>query len=200
MVNSAGDYFFCHRYKSRSMRVIETKLRGCFILEPTIFEDDRGYFYESFNKIKFQKLTGATGDFVQDNQSKSNYGVVRGLHQQLGEFAQAKLVRVLEGKVLDVAVDVRKGSPTYGEHIAVELSAENNKQIYIPRGFLHGFAVLSDSATFFYKCDNMYNKDAEYGINPLDATLNIDWQIDVDDMILSNKDKNAPSFNVLFAK
>ena len=199
-MNSAGDYFFWHPYKSRSMNVIETKLKGCFILEPTIFEDDRGYFYESFNKTKFEKLTGATGNFVQDNQSKSSYGVVRGLHQQIGEFAQAKLVRVLEGKVLDIAVDVRDGSPTFGQHIAVELSAENNRQMYIPRGFLHGFAVLSDSATFFYKCDNMYNKDAENGLNPLDATLNIDWQIEADKMILSEKDKLAPSFKDLFEK
>ena len=169
-------------------------------MEPTIFADGRGYFYESFNKAKFEKLTGATGDFVQDNQSKSSYGVVRGLHQQVGEFAQAKLVRVLEGKVLDIAVDVRDGSPTFGQHIAVELSAENNRQMYIPRGFLHGFAVLSDSATFFYKCDNMYNKDAENGVNPLDSTLNIDWQIERDKMILSEKDKQAPSFKDLLEK
>lgn len=167
---------------------------------PTIFEDGRGYFYESFNKTKFEKLAGATGDFVQDNQSKSNYGVVRGLHQQVGEFAQAKLVRVLEGKVLDVAVDFREGSPTFGQHVAVELSAENNKQMYIPRGFLHGFAVLSESATFFYKCDNVYDKKSENGVNPLDSTLNIDWQIDVAEIILSDKDKEAPSFNDLFKK
>ncbi|TCV10458.1 dTDP-4-dehydrorhamnose 3,5-epimerase [Sphingobacterium alimentarium] len=176
------------------MKVIETKLKGCFIIEPTIFEDIRGYFYESFNKSKFEALTGMSSEFVQDNQSKSLYGVVRGLHQQLGEYAQAKLVRVLEGKVLDVAVDVREGSTTYGEHVAVELSAENNKQMYIPRGFLHGFAVLSKTATFFYKCDNQYNKEAEDGVHPLDATLAIDWTLPQEHIILSEKDKVARPF------
>lgn len=176
------------------MKVIETKLKGCFIIEPTIFEDSRGYFYESFNKSKFEALTGMPSEFVQDNQSKSVYGVVRGLHQQLGEYAQAKLVRVLEGKVLDVAVDVREGSPTYGEHVAVELSAENNKQMYIPRGFLHGFAVLSETATFFYKCDNEYNKGAEDGVYPFDETLAIDWKLPQEHIILSEKDKVARPF------
>jgi len=176
------------------MKAIETKLKGCFILEPTIFEDSRGYFFEAFSKAKFEELTGANTDFEQDNQSKSSYGVVRGLHQQIGEHAQAKLVRVLEGKVLDVAVDVREGSPTYGEHIAVELSAENNRQLYIPRGFLHGFAVLSETATFFYKCDNVYNKASEDGVHPLDSTLAVDWQIPLDQIILSDKDKEARAF------
>ena len=176
------------------MKAIETKLKGCFILEPTIFEDSRGYFFEAFSKAKFEDLTKANSDFVQDNQSKSSYGVVRGLHQQIGEFAQAKLVRVLEGKVLDVAVDVREGSPTYGEHVAVELSAKNNRQLYIPRGFLHGFSVLSDTATFFYKCDNVYNKASEDGVHPLDKTLAIDWQIPFDKIILSDKDRDARAF------
>lgn len=176
------------------MKVTETKLKGCFILEPTIFEDSRGYFFESFNKFKFEQLTEVSADFVQDNQSKSDYGVVRGLHRQVGEFAQAKLVRVLEGSVLDVAVDVREGSPTFGQYVAVELSADNNKQMYIPRGFLHGFAVLSETATFFYKCDNVYNKDSEDGVHPLDQTLAIDWKLPLERIILSEKDIEARPF------
>ncbi|WP_159634808.1 dTDP-4-dehydrorhamnose 3,5-epimerase [Sphingobacterium composti Ten et al. 2007 non Yoo et al. 2007] len=176
------------------MKVLETKLKGCFILEPTVFEDSRGYFFEAFSKRKFEELTGASSNFVQDNQSKSSYGVVRGLHQQVGEYAQAKLVRVLEGKVLDVAVDVRIDSPTYGEHLTIELSAENNRQLYIPRGFLHGFAVLSETATFFYKCDNVYNKESEDGVHPLDDTLAVDWQIPLDLIILSEKDREARPF------
>lgn len=176
------------------MKAIETKLKGCFIIEPSVFQDSRGYFFESYNQIKFEELTGLNPVFLQDNQSKSSYGVIRGLHQQTGEFAQAKLVRVLEGKVLDIAVDVREGSETYGEYVAVELSEENNRQLFIPRGFLHGFAVLSDSATFFYKCDNVYNKESEDGVNPLDQTLAVDWQVPLEDMILSDKDKNARSF------
>lgn len=176
------------------MKAIETKLKGCFIIEPSVFQDSRGYFFESYNQIKFEELTGLNPVFLQDNQSKSSYGVIRGLHQQTGEFAQAKLVRVLEGKVLDIAVDVRESSETYGEYVAVELSEENNRQLFIPRGFLHGFAVLSDSATFFYKCDNVYNKESEDGVNPLDQTLAVDWQVPLEDMILSDKDKNARSF------
>ncbi|WP_185213181.1 dTDP-4-dehydrorhamnose 3,5-epimerase [Sphingobacterium mizutaii] len=176
------------------MKAIETILKGCFIIEPSVFQDSRGYFFESYNQIKFEELTGLNPVFLQDNQSKSSYGVIRGLHQQTGEFAQAKLVRVLEGKVLDIAVDVREGSETYGEHVAVELSEENNRQLFIPRGFLHGFAVLSDSATFFYKCDNVYNKESEDGVNPLDQTLAVDWEVPLEDMILSEKDKNARSF------
>lgn len=170
------------------MQVEETELKGCFILNPTIVEDERGYFFESFNQKKFEQLTGAHGNFVQDNQSKSSYGVVRGLHAQRGEFAQAKLVRVLSGKVLDVAVDIRPDSSTYGKHVAVELSAENKKQLYVPRGFLHGFSVLSESVEFFYKCDNFYNKDAEYGVIYNDKDLNIDWQVPASSMLLSAKD------------
>ena len=176
------------------MTYTETKLKGCFILEPTVFEDERGYFFESFNERKLAAILGYTPYFVQDNQSKSQFGVVRGLHLQAGEHAQAKLVRVVEGKVLDVAVDVRPGSPTFGQHVAVELSAENKKQLFVPRGFLHGFSVLSENAVFFYKCDNNYHKDAEDGVNPLDPELAVDWQIPAEQMILSPKDQEAQSF------
>lgn len=176
------------------MNVIETKLKGCFIIEPTVFEDERGYFFESYNENNFEKILGYKPTFVQDNQSKSSYGVVRGLHMQAGEHSQAKLVRVLEGTVNDVVVDIRPGSETYGQSISVELSAENKKQLFIPRGFLHGFSVISDTATFFYKCDNGYNKASEDGVNPLDKNLAIDWKIPVDKMILSEKDQQAQSF------
>ncbi|HEY4538874.1 MAG TPA: dTDP-4-dehydrorhamnose 3,5-epimerase [Faecalibacter sp.] len=182
------------------MNAIETKLKGCFILEPTVFEDERGYFFESYNENKMEGILGYKPTFVQDNQSQSSYGVVRGLHMQAGEFAQAKLVRVVEGAVIDVAVDVRPGSETYGQWIAVELSADNKKQLFIPRGFLHGFSVISEKATFFYKCDNGYHKASENGINPLDETLNIDWQIPVDQMILSEKDQEAQSYDEFQAK
>lgn len=181
------------------MVVKETKLKGCFIIEPKKFGDSRGYFFESFNEQTFNSLTGTKTHFVQDNQSYSTRGVLRGLHAQSGEHAQAKLVRVLEGEVLDVAVDVRPGSETYGEYVAVKLSAENNLQLFIPRGFLHGFVVLSETATFFYKCDNFYNKESECGIYPLDKTLNVDWQIAEEELILSDKDKEAPSYNEIFA-
>jgi dTDP-4-dehydrorhamnose 3,5-epimerase len=182
------------------MTYTETKLKGCFILEPTVFEDERGYFFESFNETKLTTILGYTPHFVQDNQSKSQFGVVRGLHLQGGEHAQAKLVRVVEGKVLDVAVDVRPGSPTFGQYVAVELSAENKQQMYIPRGFLHGFSVLSAHAVFFYKCDNNYHKESEDGINPLDLELAIDWQIPAEQMILSQKDQEAQSFDELRMK
>jgi dTDP-4-dehydrorhamnose 3,5-epimerase len=180
------------------MHVVETKLKGCFILEPKKFGDSRGYFMESFNAQTFQELTGVETQFVQDNQSYSSKGVLRGLHAQAGAHAQAKLVRVLQGAVLDVAVDIRQGSETYGQYVAVELSEENNKQLFVPRGFLHGFVVLSDTATFFYKCDNYYHKDAECGIHPLDETLGIDWKLPVEELILSDKDQEAPSFKALF--
>lgn len=180
------------------MKAIETKLKGCFILEPVKYGDSRGYFFESFNDNTFRSLTGANTQFVQDNQSFSSKGVLRGLHAQSGEHAQAKLVRVLHGKVLDVAVDVRPNSPTFGEHITVELSEENNLQLFVPRGFLHGFVVLSDTATFFYKCDNFYNKESECGIHPLDATVAVDWQLPVEELILSDKDKDAPGFQEIF--
>lgn len=180
------------------MKITETKLKGCYILEPNKFGDSRGYFFESFNANTFNKLISADVNFVQDNQSYSTRGVLRGLHAQSGEHAQAKLVRVLEGEVLDIAVDVRQGSPTYGEYVAVKLSDSNNLQLFIPRGFLHGFVVLSEKATFFYKCDNYYNKDAECGVDPLDADLAIDWGIPLAELILSEKDLQAPSFKELF--
>jgi len=180
------------------MNYKETKLKGCYILESTIFEDERGYFFESYNENKLKQILGYNPIFVQDNQSKSSFGVVRGLHMQTGIYAQAKLVRVLEGTVLDVAVDVRLGSETYGQSIAVELSATNNRQLFIPRGFLHGFSVLSETAVFFYKCDNGYNKESECGIHPLDLQLNIDWKLPTDKIVLSQKDQEAPSFIELF--
>lgn len=177
------------------MKAIETKLKGCFILEPNVFEDERGYFFESYNEGKLEQILGYRPIFVQDNQSKSSYGVVRGLHMQEGEYSQAKLVRVIEGSVIDVVVDVRHDSSTYGQSVAVELSAINKKQLFIPRGFLHGFSVISESAIFFYKCDNGYNKESEDGINPLDVELSIDWQIPLEKMIISEKDKEAQSFD-----
>lgn len=174
------------------MQAEETKLKGCFIITPAVFNDSRGYFFESFNKLKFEALTKASGDFVQDNQSFSTYGTVRGLHMQVGDSAQAKLVRVLAGEVLDVAVDLRPGSETYGEWFSIRLSAENNLQLYIPRGFAHGFSVLSETAVFAYKCDNYYDKAAEAGIRYDDATLNIDWGVPVAAMQLSEKDLELP--------
>ena len=171
------------------MKVEETKLAGCFIIHDTIYGDERGYFFESFNKQTFNQLTGLDIDFVQDNQSMSKYGVLRGLHFQKGTFAQSKLVRVMKGKVLDVAVDVRYNSPTFGEHVAVELTENNGVQLFVPRGFAHGFVVLSEEAVFFYKCDNYYNKQSEGGILYNDPALQIDWQINDSDVVLSEKDK-----------
>ncbi|TDQ09974.1 dTDP-4-dehydrorhamnose 3,5-epimerase [Pedobacter metabolipauper] len=178
------------------MKVEETKLKGCFIIEPTVFKDSRGYFFESFNQPKFEELTGQSGNFVQDNQSASTYGVVRGLHYQAGKYAQAKLVRVLEGSVLDIAVDLRYGSETYGQWISVELTAENNLQLYIPRGMAHGFSVLSETAVFAYKCDNVYNKQSEAGIRYNDPDLGIDWGIPAEKMSLSEKDLELDFFNL----
>lgn len=175
------------------MKFIETKLKGCFILEPKIIKDQRGYFMESFNEKTFQEGVGQKVTFLQDNQSFSTKGVLRGLHYQCGEHAQAKLVRVLDGEVLDVAVDLRPESDTYGQYEAVLLSAENQKQFFVPRGFAHGFLVLSKSATFFYKCDNFYNKENEAGIVYNDKTLNIDWNFPVHDLIISDKDKVLPN-------
>lgn len=175
------------------MKIEETKLKGCFILEPTVFNDDRGYFFESFNTKRFNEAIGKTVNFVQDNQSFSTRGVVRALHYQVGDFAQAKLVRVLSGTVLDVAVDLRPNSPTFGQHFAIELSAENKKQLFIPRGFGHGFSVLSETVEFFYKCDNFYNKEAEGGIIYNDPEINIDWQLPVDTIRVSEKDLELPT-------
>ena len=174
------------------MKVTETKLKGCFVIEPRVFKDSRGYFFETFNQPKFEELTGQSGHFVQDNQSASTYGVIRGLHFQKGDFAQAKLVRVIEGRVLDVAVDIREGSETYGQWASVELSAENNLQFYVPRGFAHGFSVLSETAVFAYKCDNTYNKESEGGIAYNDPSLGIDWGIPDEARSLSEKDLSLP--------
>lgn len=177
------------------MEIQETGLQGCVIIKPRIFQDDRGYFFESFNSKSFEELTGNKTTFVQDNQSFSSYGVIRALHAQEGEYAQAKLVRVLQGEVLDVAVDIRDGSPTYGKHIAVKLSAENKLQLFIPRGFLHGFAVLSETAEFFYKCDNFYNKESECGVLYNDPALKINWLIPAEKRILAEKDLSLPTLS-----
>src|SRR3954452_3554398 len=174
------------------MRVEATPLKDCYIIHDTFFEDSRGYFFESFNEKRFVDLTGINIHFVQDNQSSSTKGVLRGLHFQRNEFAQAKLVRVLHGSVLDVALDIRKDSPTFAKYFAIELSGTSRTQLFIPRGFAHGFVVLSDTATFFYKCDNYYNKQSEGGIIYNDPSLNIDWRLSEDELILSDKDKNNP--------
>ena len=170
------------------MKVTETYLKGCFIVEPTVFTDGRGNFFESFNQKVFEDKIGLKVNFVQDNQSISQRGVLRGLHLQKGEFAQAKLVRVVKGKVLDVAVDFRKNSLTYGKHFSIELSEENNKQLFVPRGFLHGFIALKDNTIFSYKCDNYYTKEAEVGVIYNDKELNIDWLLKEDDIVISKKD------------
>lgn len=175
------------------MPFIPTKIKDVVVFEPRIFTDDRGYFFETYNEKLFND-NGIAAKFVQDNQSKSSYGVIRGLHFQKGEHAQAKLVRVLQGRVLDVAVDLRKGSETYGKHVAVELSDVNNLQLFIPRGFAHGFSVLSRTAVFAYKCDNLYCKESEGGIDCNDPDLGIDWQIPAEDRVLSEKDKLHPLF------
>lgn len=177
------------------MKVTETKLNGCFIIEPTVFGDHRGYFFESFNQKTFAQKTGLEVNFVQDNQSLSNRGVLRGLHFQKGEFAQAKLVRVIKGRALDVAVDLRRDSETYGQHVAIELSEYNQLQLFVPRGFAHGFSVLEDQTIFAYKCDNYYNKESEGGILYNDADLNIDWKLDEAEIQLSEKDTQLNSFH-----
>ena len=174
------------------MNFIATKLESCYIIEPKIIKDDRGYFMESFNENTFQKGIDQTVHFVQDNQSFSSKGVLRGLHYQVGEYSQAKLVRVLSGEVLDVAVDIRPNSKTFGEHVSVLLTADNQTQFFVPRGFAHGFLVLSDTATFFYKCDNFYNKESEGGIIYNDKILNIDWGFSENELIISEKDKIQP--------
>ena len=176
------------------MKAIETKLQGCFILEPKIFEDKRGYFFESFNTKTFQEKTNSDTVFIQDNESFSSKGVLRGLHYQTGKFAQAKLVRVVKGKVLDIAVDLRKNAVTFGSYESVVLSEENKKQLFVPRGFAHGFIVLSDTAIFSYKCDNYYNKASEQGIIFNDKDLNIDWKLPESECIISEKDAKLPTF------
>ena len=170
-----------------------TDISGLIIVDPTIFKDNRGYFFESYNENLFIQ-NGIDTRFVQDNQSFSVYGVVRGLHYQLPPHAQAKLVRVVDGAILDVAVDIRKGSPTYGQSYSLELSGENKLQLYIPKGFAHGFSVLSETAEVIYKCDTFYNKESDAGISYNDPSLNIDWKIPVDKMIVSTKDQDLPTF------
>jgi dTDP-4-dehydrorhamnose 3,5-epimerase len=173
------------------MNIIETYISGLYIIEPQVFEDSRGYFFESFNEKKLEN-GGIKTRFVQDNQSKSSYGVIRGLHYQLDPYAQTKLVRAIEGSIYDVAVDVRKGSPTFGKWYGIELSAENKKQLYIPKGFAHGFSVLSSVAVVFYKCDHLYSPGFEGGIRFNDPGLGIDWKIDKASALLSGKDKDLP--------
>lgn len=175
------------------MKVTETNLFGCIIIEPTIFNDERGYFFESFNTRLFNDAVGEEIKFIQDNQSFSKRGVLRGLHFQKGEYSQAKLVRVIQGKILDVVVDIRQDSPTFGGHFSIELSENNKKQLFIPRGFAHGFVVLSKEAQFFYKCDNYYNKNSESGIIYDDPDLDIDWKLGRDDLVLSEKDLALPT-------
>ena len=170
------------------IEVKKTDIEGVLIIEPKVFGDARGYFLESFNAKEFAEKTGLSINFVQDNESMSSYGVMRGLHFQRPPFTQSKLVRCVKGAVLDVAVDIRKGSPTYGQHVAVELTEDNHRQFFVPRGFAHGFAVLSDTAVFQYKCDNFYAPQADGGIGILDDSLGIDWKIPTDKALLSEKD------------
>lgn len=177
------------------MKIKQTPLKDCYIIEPTVFEDERGYFYEKFNEKKFEELTGMNGHFVQDNISKSSYGVLRGVHLQKGEYAQAKLVSCLEGRVFDVAVDLREDSPTFGKWFGVELTPENKLQLYVPRGFGHGFSVLSETAIFAYKCDNFYNKESEGSVIWNDPDINIDWRLPENAVLLSEKDSKLPPFS-----
>ena len=174
------------------MEIIDTEIKGLKILRPRVFTDPRGYFFESYSKRLFDSVIGEDVDFVQDNESSSSFGVIRGLHFQRPPHCQAKLVRCVSGRVLDVAVDIRKGSPTFGKHVAVELSGENNLQFFIPHGFAHGFAVLSDTAVFQYKCDDYYHPESEGGISLLDPELDIDWRLDTGKAILSDKDTRHP--------
>ncbi|GAA4891467.1 dTDP-4-dehydrorhamnose 3,5-epimerase [Flaviramulus aquimarinus] len=180
------------------MKVEETYLKGCYVITPRVFKDERGWFFESFNKKVFEKETGVIADFVQDNQSKSSKGVLRGLHFQTGDFAQAKLVRVIKGKVLDVCVDIRRNSETFGKQFSLILDDQEHKQLYVPRGFAHGFYVMEDNTIFSYKCDNFYNKASESGILYNDKTLNIDWGGPEDQFIISEKDRTLATFNNLF--
>ncbi len=183
------------------MNLIKTDIEGVVILEPRVFADARGYFLESYSRRVFDELIGRRVDFVQDNESCSSRGVMRGLHFQRPPYAQAKLVRCVSGAVLDVAVDIRRGSPTYGRHVSCLLSADNHRMFFIPRGFAHGFAVLSDTAVFQYKCDNYYHPEADGGISIVDTSLGIDWTIDISEAILSDKDKRQPrlaDFNTPF--
>lgn len=175
------------------MKIIKTKIPDLVIIEPKVFKDDRGYFFESFHQERYWEA-GITKPLIQDNESQSVKGVIRGLHYQLGDFSQAKLVRVVQGTVYDVAVDLRKGSPTFGEWFGVELDESNKRQLFVPRGFAHGFSVLSKTAIFSYKCDNIYNKEAERAINLFDPNLAIDWKVGDQEQIVSEKDNVAPNF------
>lgn len=175
------------------MKIIKTHIPGLLIIEPRVFADQRGYFLESYNQKKYEEA-GIKTVFVQDNESKSGRGVIRGLHYQLAPYSQTKLVRVIQGSVYDVAVDCRKGSPTFGQSLGLELSEENKRQFYIPKGFAHGFSVLSETAVFSYKCDSLYNPDAERGIAYNDPALNIDWRIDPSEAVVSGKDTILPLF------
>ncbi len=179
------------------MNIIKTAIEGVIIIEPHVFGDERGYFFESFNLKEFKEKTGLDVDFVQDNESKSSYGVVRGLHFQKPPFEQAKLVRVVKGSVFDVAVDIRKGSPTFGKYVACELTAENHRQMFIPRGFAHGFCVTSEEAIFQYKCDQYYHPEAEGAIKWNDETVCVQWPIPLEKAVLSEKDKNHPSLSAI---
>ncbi|MEX2350056.1 MAG: dTDP-4-dehydrorhamnose 3,5-epimerase [Flavobacteriaceae bacterium] len=176
------------------MEYIKTDFKDLIVCRPRLFEDERGYFYETFNESHFAKNTDLNLHFVQDNQSMSTRGVIRGLHMQGGAFAQAKLVRCIQGRILDVVVDMREGEPTFGQHYAITLSAENHTQLFIPRGFAHGFSVLSPEAVFVYKCDNFYDKNSEVGVAYNDPAFEIDWQISKSEQILSEKDQNNPAF------
>lgn len=178
------------------MEIIKTNIEGVIIIEPRIFKDDRGYFFESFSQREFEEKVCKT-TFVQDNESKSSYGVLRGLHFQKPPFAQSKLVRVIKGAVLDVAVDIRKGSPTFGQYVSVELTGDNHRQFFIPRGFAHGFSVLSEEVIFQYKCDNFYAPQSEGAIAWNDPDLNIDWRIPIEEVVLSEKDSKHPKLKDL---
>lgn len=181
------------------MEIIQTSIEGLLVIEPKIFKDSRGYFFESFNQTEFEAKVGRI-NFVQDNESKSTYGVVRGLHFQNPPYSQSKLVRVVKGAVLDVAVDLRKDSATYGKYVAMELTEENHKQLFIPKGFAHGFSVLSQEAVFQYKCDNFYAPQSEGAILWNDEDINIDWRIPADKIIVSDKDSNNPKFRFFESK
>ena len=191
---SARNVIFALNRSFFKMEVVKTSIDGVVILEPRVFEDARGYFFESFSQREFDEKVGNIR-FVQDNESKSSYGVIRGLHFQRPPFTQSKLVRCVKGAVLDVAVDIRQGSPTYGQHVAVELTEDNHRQFFIPKGFAHGFSVLSETAVFQYKCDEFYHPEADGGISIMDESLNIDWHIPTDKAILSDKDTKHPFLN-----
>lgn len=176
------------------MEVLKTTLDGCLVIKPAVYRDERGFFSETFHHERFFNQTGIKTNFVQDNQSQSQKGVLRGLHYQIGDYAQAKLVRVIKGRVLDIAVDLRRDSATFGQHFGIELDGESMTQLYVPRGFAHGFVTLSEQSIFAYKCDNYYHKESERGIRYDDATLAIDWRLKINQLIVSDKDLGLPDF------